>query len=99
MHVSTHNLLRLGVAAVVICAPQLAAASPRRLISRDSITALSQSQIDAVTPYAYLASAGYCEPSATLAWDCGTNCDAISGFETVASGGDGDSVQYCKPSF
>ncbi|KAG1799593.1 Alpha/Beta hydrolase protein [Suillus variegatus] len=58
------------------------------------LTALATSQIDQFTPYTYYASAGYCTNTQTLAWDCGTNCDANPGFKPVASGGNGDSVQY-----
>ncbi|OAX37649.1 alpha/beta-hydrolase, partial [Rhizopogon vinicolor AM-OR11-026] len=64
------------------------------LNARRSITALTTSQIDALTPYTYYASAGYCTNTQTLAWDCGTNCDANPNFKPVASGGNGDSVQY-----
>lgn len=64
------------------------------LSTRQSITALATSQIDQFTPYTYYASAGYCTNTQTLAWDCGTNCDANPGFKPVASGGNGDSVQY-----
>jgi len=71
----------------------LAAASPAP-IRRQSITALGQSTIDGFTPYTWYASAGYCAPSATLAWNCGTNCDSNPSFKPIASGGDGDSVQY-----
>ncbi|KAG7442590.1 lipase [Guyanagaster necrorhizus] len=69
-------------------------AFPSPLRQRDSITTLSDSEVEAFKPYTYYASAGYCEPSTTLAWDCGSNCEANSAFEPVASGGDGDSVQY-----
>ena len=65
------------------------------LLARQSITALSTAQIDAFTPYTWYASTGYCSPSATLAWDCGTNCEANPDFQPVASGGNGDSIQYC----
>ena len=41
------------------------------LSSRQSITALTTAQISAFTPYTYYASAGYCTPSQTLAWNCG----------------------------
>ena len=54
--------LLLGVAAVQ--------ASPA-LSSRQAITALTTTQIDVFTPYTYFASAGYCTPAQTLAWDCG----------------------------
>ncbi|KAK0225286.1 alpha/beta-hydrolase [Armillaria fumosa] len=69
-------------------------ASPSPLRRRDSITALSNSEVEAFKPYTYYASAGYCEPSTTLAWNCGSNCEANSAFEPVASGGNSDSVQY-----
>lgn len=59
-----------------------------------SIAILDSSQVDSYTPYTYYASAGYCNPTQTLAWDCGTNCDANSEFLPISSGGDGDSVQY-----
>ncbi|KAG1874399.1 Alpha/Beta hydrolase protein [Suillus subluteus] len=62
--------------------------------TRQSITALTTSQIDQFTSYTYYASAGYCTNTQTLAWDCGTNCDANPEFKPVASGGNGDSVQY-----
>ncbi|KAG1738950.1 Alpha/Beta hydrolase protein [Suillus lakei] len=62
--------------------------------ARQSITALTTSQIDQFTTYTHYASAGYCTNTQTLAWDCGTNCDANPGFKPVASGGNGDSVQY-----
>ncbi|OJA12302.1 hypothetical protein AZE42_08742 [Rhizopogon vesiculosus] len=64
------------------------------LDARQSITALTTSQIDTFTPYTYYTSAGYCTNTQTLAWNCGTNCDANPKFKPVASGGNGDSVQY-----
>ncbi|EGN97011.1 hypothetical protein SERLA73DRAFT_185287 [Serpula lacrymans var. lacrymans S7.3] len=79
------------VAALVGAA--LVQASPS-LVARQSITALSTSQIDAFTPFTWYASAGYCQASATLAWNCGANCQANPGFKPTASGGNGDSVQY-----
>ncbi|KAG2068439.1 alpha/beta-hydrolase [Suillus decipiens] len=62
--------------------------------TRQSITALTTSQIDQFTPYTYYASAGYCTNTQTLAWDCGTNCNANPDFKPVASGGNGDTIQY-----
>lgn len=41
-------------------------------ITRQSITALSAVQISAFKPYSHFASAGYCQPSATLSWSCGS---------------------------
>ncbi|KAG1863549.1 Alpha/Beta hydrolase protein [Suillus subalutaceus] len=49
--------------------------------TRQSITALTTSQIDQFTSYTYYASAGYCTNTQTLAWDCGTNCDANPEFK------------------
>ncbi|KAG6810270.1 hypothetical protein H0H92_012622 [Tricholoma furcatifolium] len=72
----------------------LSAVHGKPLFRRQSITTLTTSQIDAYTPYTYFASAAYCAPSATLAWNCGANCNANSDFIPYASGGDGDSVQY-----
>lgn len=70
-------------------------ASPApRLQSRQSITPLSTSTIDALTPYTNYASTGYCTPSTTINWSCGSNCEANPNFIPVASGGDGSSVQY-----
>ncbi|KAG0697948.1 Alpha/Beta hydrolase protein [Suillus ampliporus] len=81
----------------IIVAVLLAAAAANAFPSlnvRQSITALTTSQIDYFTTYTYYASAGYCTNTQTLAWDCGTNCNANPGFKPVASGGNGDSVQY-----
>ncbi|KAI6041893.1 Alpha/Beta hydrolase protein [Pisolithus marmoratus] len=64
------------------------------LTTRQSITILESFQVDSYTPYTYYASAGYCTATQTLAWDCGTNCNANPEFIPVASGGNGASVQY-----
>ncbi|KAI6126017.1 Alpha/Beta hydrolase protein, partial [Pisolithus croceorrhizus] len=62
---------------------------------RQSITGLTTSQIDSYTPYTYYASAAYCTAAQTLAWNCGSiQRGANSDFLPVASGGNGDSVQY-----
>ncbi|KAL4061895.1 Alpha/Beta hydrolase protein [Scleroderma yunnanense] len=58
------------------------------------ITPLSTSQIDSFTPYTYYAGAAFCPPEKTLAWNCGASCQANPNFKPVASGGDGNSVQY-----
>ncbi|KAJ3576106.1 hypothetical protein NP233_g659 [Leucocoprinus birnbaumii] len=69
-------------------------ASPLNHAKRQSITALSTSQIDAFTPFTHFASTAYCNPSTTSNWSCGANCQANSDFIPVASGGDGSSVQF-----
>ncbi|KAF7798692.1 hypothetical protein EIP86_009916 [Pleurotus ostreatoroseus] len=85
----------LGLLILVALSAVHAMPAPPPLRTRQSITALSSSQISAFKPYSFFASAGYCQPSATLAWSCGTNCEANPTFKPVASGGDGSSVQFC----
>ncbi|GAW07198.1 lipase class 3 family protein [Lentinula edodes] len=62
--------------------------------SRQAITALSTAQIESYKPYTFYASTGYCSPSTTINWSCGANCQANPSFIPVASGGDGDGVQF-----
>ncbi|KJA19613.1 hypothetical protein HYPSUDRAFT_44174 [Hypholoma sublateritium FD-334 SS-4] len=64
------------------------------LESRQSVTAVSTTVVTSYKRYTYYASAAYCKPAATLAWSCGANCDANTGFTAIASGGDGSSTQY-----
>ncbi|KAF4612438.1 hypothetical protein D9613_004374 [Agrocybe pediades] len=61
---------------------------------RQSITALTSSQISAFKPFTFFASTAYCQPANTLAWNCGANCNANADFIPTASGGDGSSVQF-----
>jgi hypothetical protein len=80
--------------AAILALASFAAAAPS-LTARQSITSLSTTQVDSYTPYSFYAAAGYCTPASTLAWDCGTNCNGANpNFKPVASGGDGDSVQF-----
>ena len=72
------------------------AALPLKREAFSSFTTLSTDQIAAFKPFSFYASAGYCQPSATLAWNCGANCNANPSFEPVASGGDGSETQFCK---
>ncbi|KAF8882767.1 lipase class 3 family protein [Gymnopilus junonius] len=64
------------------------------LFRRQSITTLSTAQISTFKPFSFFASTAYCNPSTTVNWSCGSNCVANSDFIPVASGGDGDSVQF-----
>jgi hypothetical protein len=48
------------------------------LNARQSITALTTSQIDSFNTYTYYASAGYCTNTQTLAWDCGGERSHVS---------------------
>ncbi|KAF5357440.1 hypothetical protein D9757_011588 [Collybiopsis confluens] len=87
------HALYSGIAlAIAFAAASPAPHSP--VHSRQSITALSGSQISAFTPYTFFASTAYCQPSTTLSWTCGANCEANPGFIPVASGGDGDGTQF-----
>lgn len=60
------------------------------------VTPMTSAQVDALTPYTYYTSAGYCNPSVTRSWTCGANCDANPGFRPIASGGDGSLIQFCS---
>ncbi|KAH9169449.1 lipase, partial [Lactarius sanguifluus] len=63
-------------------------------VKRQSITALSSSQISSYAPFTHFASTAYCNPSSTISWSCGSNCEANPDFQPVASGGDGGGTQY-----
>lgn len=86
------DLLRSSVAVLALLASG-AVASPAP-VKRQSITALSAAQIASFKPYSFYASAAYCQPANTLAWNCGANCQANPTFKPIASGGDGGSVQF-----
>jgi len=73
--------------------PLLACATPT-VERRQSITTLSAAQVAAFKPYTFFAASAYCNPSTTINWSCGANCNANPGFEPIASGGDGGSVQF-----
>ncbi|KAJ7497936.1 lipase [Mycena galericulata] len=62
--------------------------------ANQGIAALSASQVAAYRPYTFFAATGYCPANFTLAWSCGVNCLGNPDFKPVASGGDGESVQY-----
>ena len=73
-----------------------ALAAPGLLTKRQTVSPVPQSQLNSYTPITHYASAGYCKPDATLAWNCGPNCQANPSFHPIASGGDGVVVQFCK---
>ncbi|KAF9466209.1 lipase [Collybia nuda] len=79
-------LSALAGAALVSAAPPL--------VPRQSITTLTAAQVAAFRPYTWYASTAGCNPANTLAWNCGTNCNANPTFKPVASGGDGSSTQF-----
>ncbi|KDR85907.1 hypothetical protein GALMADRAFT_218973 [Galerina marginata CBS 339.88] len=80
----------------LLCAlsPVNAAPATVELSKRQSITALTTSQISAFKPFTFFASAAYCNPSTTIKWTCGANCAANADFIPVASGGDGSDTQF-----
>ena len=82
-----------GLTALLALMPATLAAPT--LDARQSITALSTSQIGSFKPFSFYASTAYCDPSLTLTWSCGANCEANPTFQPIASGGDGSSVQFC----
>jgi len=82
----------LGVLGAVSLSLHVGASPVRRQTA--SITALSAADIGAFKPFTFYASTGYCQPSQTLTWTCGANCDANPTFQPVASGGDGTDVQF-----
>jgi len=46
--------------------------------TRQSITPLTSSQINAFNPYSYYATVAYCPPAQTLAWNCGSMHSSLS---------------------
>lgn len=82
----------LGLA-FILSALAIVQASPS-LTKRQSVTTLTTAQVDSYTPYTWYASTAYCNPTNTLAWNCGANCQANPSFEPIASGGDGSDVQF-----
>ncbi|KAH7104424.1 alpha/beta-hydrolase [Auriculariales sp. MPI-PUGE-AT-0066] len=50
-------------------------------------------QVNAFDPFTFLAAASYCQPAATLSWNCAP-CGGVPDVVTTASGGDGASVQF-----
>ena len=63
------------------------------------VTVMTDDQVSVFTPYTYYAAAGYCSPSLTETWSCGSDCNATSGFKPIASGGDGSFTQFCPSPF
>ena len=74
----------------------LAAFTTPSLDAHHNIIALSPNQIETFKPYTHYASTAYCQPSKTITWSCGANCEANPSFHPVASGGDSNDVQFCE---
>ncbi|KAH9014453.1 lipase class 3 family protein [Lactarius pseudohatsudake] len=69
-------------------------ARPTSQFKRQDITSLSTSQVSSFAPFTHFASTAYCNPSTTVNWSCGSNCQANPDFLPTASGGDGDATQF-----
>ena len=86
----------LSLATVLLTASTaIATRHPHMKRALSLIAQVSQSQMDSLTPVARYASASYCPPSSTLAWNC-TDCQANPSFHPIAAGGNSVTVQYCK---
>ncbi|KAK0188494.1 Alpha/Beta hydrolase protein [Armillaria mellea] len=68
--------------------------APAMHVRAATVIVLTDDQITAYKPYTFFAAAAYCQPSNTMNWDCGSLCAGNSDFIPIASGGDGDDVQY-----
>ncbi|OJT05267.1 Lipase [Trametes pubescens] len=77
--------------AAALVTPAAALPAPAK---RQTLSVLTATQISSFKPYTNYASTAYCQPAATLAWNCGANCDANPSFIPVASGGDGELTQF-----
>lgn len=83
----------LAQALIVLFAGVQALPAPL-LEARQSTSTLSTAQVAAFKPFTFYASTAACNPSTTLTWTCGANCNANPTFQPVASGGDGDRTQF-----
>ncbi|KAI0630904.1 lipase [Trametes polyzona] len=81
-------LALLGLSHLASAAPT---ANATDLFRRQPITPLSAAQIASFTPFTHYAGAAYC---GTSTWTCGVHCEANPTFQLIASGGDGDDVQF-----
>lgn len=68
-----------NLAVVLLSAMGALAAPSAEIIRRASITTYSSTQITTFKPFTYFASAGYCNPSATINWSCGGKCNITVG--------------------
>ncbi|RXW16322.1 hypothetical protein EST38_g9543 [Candolleomyces aberdarensis] len=91
MAVLTSLLLLFAQFAIVAFAAPVA---NHTLEARQSVSTLTTAQVAGYKTYSWYASAAYCSPASTLAWNCGTRCSSNPRFVPIASGGNGVSVQY-----
>ncbi|KAF9646506.1 lipase [Thelephora ganbajun] len=70
------------------------AAPTESALEKRQIQTLSPGAVAAFKPYSYYAASAYCDASVLKTWTCGSNCNANSGFQPIAAGGDGAVVQY-----
>ncbi|KAH9849002.1 alpha/beta-hydrolase [Lenzites betulinus] len=81
------SLLVLFVSAAALPAPPLARAS-------DAVSVVTSVDTSSFAPFTQFARAAYCDSSKVLTWTCGDACNAIPGFQTHLTGGDGNAVQF-----
>ncbi|KAI0741326.1 alpha/beta-hydrolase [Daedaleopsis nitida] len=93
MRLSLAVLLAAALATQALPAPPHASTIVRRQ-SASQISPVPLAQIGSFKPYTHYASTAYCQPSSTLNWTCGPNCDANPSFKPVNSGGDGAITQF-----
>jgi hypothetical protein len=91
-----HSTIQISLTFVLLLFPLLTAATPAVQRRQSGITTLSPAQVASFKPYTFFASTAYCDASTTKNWTCGANCDANPGFKPIASGGNGDSIQFCE---
>ncbi|CAG7852658.1 SubName: Full=Related to triacylglycerol lipase {ECO:0000313/EMBL:CCA73795.1} [Serendipita indica DSM 11827] len=85
-------MLRLSFLSLIYVLATLLTVRAGPLVERQ-LSTLTTAQINSFNPYALFAKSAYCDPATTQAWSC-TSCSQLTGFKTVASGGNGGSVQY-----
>ncbi|KZO99281.1 alpha/beta-hydrolase [Calocera viscosa TUFC12733] len=56
------------------------------------VSVLTTAQVDAITPFANMASAAYCSSASIMSWDCGADCSALPGMVPIAAGGNNDAI-------
>lgn len=60
----------------------------------EAFSALETLEISSFRPFTAYASTAYCKSATTQNWTCGANCDANPNFQPIASGGNGNTIQF-----
>ncbi|KAI0824923.1 alpha/beta-hydrolase [Trametes gibbosa] len=89
------SLFSLAAASLfVLTAGAAALPAPPLAREADAVSVVSSVDPSSFTPFTQFARAAYCDSSKVLSWTCGDACNAIPGFQTHLTGGDGNTVQY-----